>query len=258
MNHTFVIPAYKESAYLEECLKSLLSQTVKSSIIIATSTPSEFLSSISDKYKIPIKVNQNSKGIASDWNFAYSSAETDYITLAHQDDIYYPDYVERCMKKAEEHNGNLIVFTGYNELHGDRKVSNNMLLVIKRVLLFPYILTDCIESRILKNMLLIFGSPISCPGVTFNKKNLQNFTFDETFSVNMDWNAWLELAGKKGSFVYERKKLFAHRIHMEAETSKAFSDSRRKDEDLRLFKKIWPDIIAILLAKLYSLSYRSK
>ena len=38
-DHTFAICAYKESPYLEECIKSLKNQTIKSNILIATSTP---------------------------------------------------------------------------------------------------------------------------------------------------------------------------------------------------------------------------
>ena len=33
-NHTFAICAYKESPYLEECIQSLMNQTVKSDILI--------------------------------------------------------------------------------------------------------------------------------------------------------------------------------------------------------------------------------
>jgi len=256
MNHTFVIPAYEESAYLEECVKSIMSQTIKSKILITTSTPSEFLKSFSVKYEIPLIVNPERKGIAQDWNFAYSAVDTDYVTLAHQDDVYCPEYLERCMAKAENFPGNLIIFTGYSELHGKKTISNNLLLVIKRFLLFPYIFTNCIESRAFKKMLLFFGSPISCPGVTYNKKNLRDFKFDESFTVNMDWNAWIELAGRDGGFLYERGKLFLHRIHLEAETSKAFTDDRRKNEDLRIYKKLWPDFLARILSKLYSISYR--
>ena len=42
-NHTFAICAYKESPYLEECITSLMEQTVKSEIFIATSTPNKLL-----------------------------------------------------------------------------------------------------------------------------------------------------------------------------------------------------------------------
>ena len=36
--HTFAICAYGDSPYLTECLDSLLRQTVKSTILLATST----------------------------------------------------------------------------------------------------------------------------------------------------------------------------------------------------------------------------
>ena len=42
--HTFVICAYKESSYLEECIVSLEKQTVKSNILMVTSTPNAFIS----------------------------------------------------------------------------------------------------------------------------------------------------------------------------------------------------------------------
>ena len=45
-NHTFAICAYKESPYLQECIDSLKSQTIKSNIIICTSTPCEYISDI--------------------------------------------------------------------------------------------------------------------------------------------------------------------------------------------------------------------
>ena len=48
--HTFVICAYKESPYIEECIESLMTQTLKSNIIMVTSTPSQFLTELSEKY----------------------------------------------------------------------------------------------------------------------------------------------------------------------------------------------------------------
>ena len=45
-NHTFAVCAYKESKFLEECVLSLLSQTVKTNIIMATSTPNEYIEAI--------------------------------------------------------------------------------------------------------------------------------------------------------------------------------------------------------------------
>ena len=42
-NHTFAICAYKESPFLEECIQSLLGQTIPSTIIIVTSTDNAYI-----------------------------------------------------------------------------------------------------------------------------------------------------------------------------------------------------------------------
>ena len=51
-NHTFIICAYKESQYLEECIKSVKKQTVKSNVILSTSTPNKYIEQLSQKYNI--------------------------------------------------------------------------------------------------------------------------------------------------------------------------------------------------------------
>ena len=51
--HTFAVCAYKESPYLEECIESLKGQSVRSNILIATSTPNEYIKNIAEKNNIP-------------------------------------------------------------------------------------------------------------------------------------------------------------------------------------------------------------
>ena len=70
--HTFVICAYKESPFLEECIISLKKQRLKSNIIMVTSTPNSYISSLADKYQILLKVNTGESGIVQDWNFGYN------------------------------------------------------------------------------------------------------------------------------------------------------------------------------------------
>lgn len=45
-NHTFAILAYKESQYLEECIKSVMKQKDNSKVVIMTQTPNEFISKL--------------------------------------------------------------------------------------------------------------------------------------------------------------------------------------------------------------------
>ena len=72
--HTFAVCAYGESPYLEECVQSLLAQKVRTRILIATSTPNSYIYGIGEKYGIPVHINHGEKGLAGDWNFAYSCA----------------------------------------------------------------------------------------------------------------------------------------------------------------------------------------
>ena len=91
-DHSFIICAYQESPYLEACIRSVLSQTVKSDVKLVTSTPNAYIQKVANRYGLPLIINKFSSGIADDWNFAIHTAETLLVTIAHQDDIYGKHY----------------------------------------------------------------------------------------------------------------------------------------------------------------------
>jgi len=256
--HSFVILAYQKSPYIEECIDSLKNQTVKSEILIATSTPSEFLENVAKKYEIPLFINKGKSGIAADWTFAYNCARTDCVTLAHQDDIYMPGYTETCLSSAVSYSNNLIVFTDYIELFHDKIRDNNLLLNVKRLILsFFYTCSKNLSSRFFKKKLFSLGNPICCPSIMYNRKNIGNFVFDDSFSMNLDWEATLRLSGMEGDFIYIKKKLLTRRIHEESESTNALTNNIRQEEDRRLFEKLWPKPVVKILLKLFSLAYQS-
>ena len=53
-NHTFAICAYKESEYLEECIKSVLNQSYKSNVVIATTTDNKYIRNLAKKYSLEV------------------------------------------------------------------------------------------------------------------------------------------------------------------------------------------------------------
>lgn len=121
-DHTFVICAYGDSPYLEDCLKSLLSQTVKSNIILYTSTPSEFIESICQKYAIPVNTSVGG-GIGEDWNNALSFVTTQYATIAHQDDYYEPTYLMEIQERIKKHKDAIILYSDYFEEKMERSLN---------------------------------------------------------------------------------------------------------------------------------------
>lgn len=254
VNHTFVICAYKESPFLEECIRSLLSQTIKSELIIATSTPNDFIRGAAAKYKIPLRINTNEKGIVQDWNFAYNQADTGYMTIAHQDDVYGKTYTIDLLKAMEESKHALIGFTDYGEIRNGRTVRKNSLLKMKRFMLFPLIFRIFQKSRFIRRRILSFGCPICCPSVMFHKEVLPERIFQEGYRSDEDWQAWEKLSRLKGEFIYCDRILMYHRIHEESATTAIIGDKIRSKEDYEMYLKFWPAFIAKFLVRLYSKS----
>lgn len=201
MIHTFVVLAYKESYYLEACIQSVLNQTYKTNVVIATSTPNAFIQGVADKYSLKVVVNEGEKGIGSDFDFAWRCVESELVTIAHQDDVYEPDYTKKMIEAYTE--DTLILFCNYYEIRDDKKVYKNRNLRIKRVLLAPLKIRLFNKLVFIRRRSLSLGNPICCPSVTFSQKNISyERIFASDFKSNIDWVAWERISKLKGRFVY--------------------------------------------------------
>ena len=256
-DHTFVICAYKESPYLRDCIASLKAQTVQSNIIIATGTPNEYIRGIASEFGLPLHVNEGETGIGQDWNYGYGASDTALVTIAHQDDVYDPDYLKTALASLNARKHPLIFFTDYGELREGVFVNNNTLLRVKRLLIFPMRIKFLSGFRFWKRRVLSLGDPICCPSVTFVKKSLPNPVFRTRFKCTLDWDTWERIANIKGEFVYSHRILMHHRIHTESETTKLLADNVRAKEDYQMFCRFWPKWIARLLIRQYVKSEKS-
>lgn len=266
MEHTFVICAYKESPYLEECIQSLKNQIMKSSLILTTSTPSTFLEELCKRYDIEYYVRVGEPSIGADWNYALSTAKTKYVTIAHQDDFYDMEYAEivTCHMRNMDSNGknSIIAFSDYYELLGNEKRENNFNLLVKRILLLPLKKKRNQGKTSKKRNVLKYGNAICCPAVTFNKWYIDELLkkedrcelFNRYMRSNLDWDAWEWLSMHEGAFVCVKEKLMGHRIHAGSETTAIIHDNMRGEEDYEMFCRFWPRKIANVFMRVYSLS----
>ena len=195
-NHTFAVCAYGVCSYLEECIRSLTKQKVPTNIILCTSTPSPYIQDLADKYKIPVYAREGKSDIQDDWNFAYDTAKTQYVTIAHQDDIYEPDYTKMILENLNAGGKTQIVFTKYYEIQNGRRVDSSEFinLRIKELLLSPLRVQAFQSWKWLRRRILSLGNPIGCPSVTYVKDNLPDPVFDSTFGSNIDWLTWEKLS----------------------------------------------------------------
>lgn len=252
--HTFVICAYKESPFLEECILSLKNQKSLSNIIMITSTPNNYIRFLSEKYKILLSVNEGESGIVQDWNYGYSLCATPYVTIVHQDDIYFEDYALHAVSYLERSKRPLIYFSNYCEIRNGEKIYSNQLMRVKRKLLFPLKIRFLQRCRLVRRISLSFGNCICCPSVTFAVNNLPNPIFNIHFRSNEDWEAWERIANLEGEFLYDGSMQMGHRIHENSETSVIIGDKARSKEDYEMFCKFWPKWIAKIITGVYSKS----
>lgn len=256
MDHTFVVCAYKESEYLEECLQCLLAQTRKSDILIATSTPNDFLTEISKKYHLPLYINEGESGITQDWNFAISKAKTRFVTVAHQDDTYEPEYTEKLIGEMEASKKPILGFTGYYEIRNGERYEKSTMIRIKEWLLKPMELKWVKSSRFVRRRCLSLGDPVICPSVTFCLDEVAQPIFENHYLACEDWEMLEKCSKQKGDFIYIKDKLTGHRIHEESTTTLALDGGIRAKENLEMFCKFWPKPIACVLNYFYNKSER--
>ena len=256
-DHTFVICAYKECHYLNELIESLQAQTVKSRILIETSTPNTYIKDIADNYGLNVYVNRGKSGITEDWNYAMSMADTHLVTIAHQDDIYLPDYTEKMLGYMGRSEHPLIFFSDYAELRNAEVVKENRNLKVKRFLLRGLEKQKNWSRKSVRRRSLSLGDAICCPSVTFYTENLPNPVFNNHFEASEDWEAWEKLSRMDGDFIYAPEILMYHRIHVESATTKVIGENHRKAETYEMYRKFWPSWIAKILTNVYSGSERS-
>lgn len=256
-DHTFVVCAYQSNPFLSETIDSLFAQTVKSKIVLSTSTPNKYLEEICSSYNIEMFVNSNPHLAGDDWNYGYDRANSSLVTIAHQDDYYAPRFLEKTLDALSRVDDVLISFSDYFEIRAGERIDDNSLLRIKRVMNAPFCLNNLNNKKWVKRRLLSFGCSICCPAVTFVKENVGPHPFDTFYKNSCDYKTWVDLASRSGRFVYIPERLLGHRIYGESATSRNLSDNIRKSEDQEILSNLWPKPIARAINAAYSLSEKS-
>jgi len=255
MTHTFAVCAYGDSPYLEACLKSLSAQTVPSDIILCTSTPSEYVLSLAEKYEVPVFVREGSPGIGADWNFAYDKAKGELVTLAHQDDLYERDYTGTLLREKEKYPDMSLFACASVTVKNKKIIEWGREEQIKKLLRLPFRLKWLCHISAWKRMVFLLGNPVICPSCAYDKKYCGDAPFSEKLKFVLDWEFLIRLCGKPGRFICCERPLVFYRVHSGAATYRCIGDHVREKEEARMFERLWPKPFSIFIGKLYRSSY---
>lgn len=250
---TFVVCTYKECEYLEECIMSLVNQTVKANIIISTSTPNDFVQEIADKYNIELRVNPDG-GQVKDYNFAMKQSDTELVMLMHQDEVLSNVFVEKILWELNHVKKPIIAFGNYIEMHNDIvDIKPSMMVRIKRFMLLPLCVRGLSGTWLGKRGVQLFGDPITHPTVVCVRKEMPEEIFREKYKASMDWDLWERLSRQKGNFAYVKDIILYHRMNDDNQTVKLLNTTNvRYEEEYEIFCRFWPKPIARLIMKFYS------
>lgn len=257
MTHAFVICAYKESPYLEACIRSLKKQTVRSDVLLATSTPSEYIDRLAKKYEIPVFVRNGESGIREDWLFAWRTAGRDHtlVTIAHQDDVYHKNYVRELLRLHKKYPDMTVFASDYVVLRTTELAAGDRVRFVKKILRLPLRLRPLADRAWVKKSALIFGNSICCPSCTYNHDLIGDLMFRSKYTFALDWENLWELADRPGRFVLSEKPLLAYRVHDGATTKRCIEDNRRSEDEIAMFRKIWPEWAVKILMHFYKKAY---
>lgn len=253
--HTFAICAYGDSPFLGPCIRSLKAQSEPSPIIVCTSTPSPYITALANAYQIPVYVREGESDIQADWNFAYRMADADYVTIAHQDDLYQKDY-SKLLLAARKKYPDMTVFTGgYLVVKNGRLARFEKVEFIKRFLRLPLRLKPLCHLKAVKMSALRFGNAICCPACAYHKTVLGEELFHSPFRFALDWDTLWELAKRKGRFICVERPILYYRVHEGAATKASIQDESRAREETLMFNRLWPEPVARILMRFYCKAY---
>ena len=255
IKHTFVICAYKDSPYLEDCIRSLKAQEIESELILTTSTPSEYIEKLANKYDIEFIVNKDGGNIGKDWNFAYKLAKTDLVTIAHQDDIYDKEYTKYILRAKKLYKDMSLFTCASNTIDEENKFTKGKIEIIKTILRLPLRIFALNNISLVKKLSIIIGNPIICPSCCYDKKLCGEDLFNTKYKFALDWEALLRLSKDKNRWICVEKPLINYRVHKLSATKTCMENDDRQKEEKIIFESLWGRYISKILLTFYRRAY---
>ena len=255
MTHSFAVCAYGDSPYLGHCLRSLSEQTVPSEKLLCTATPSPFLEQLAAQYGFRYCVRDGKPGIGADWNFALSQASGDFVTLAHQDDVYARHYAEALYRAARKYPDLTLFATDARILRDGRIQPRGKAEFVKKLLRLPLQLPLLRQSTAGKRLCLRFGNPIVCPSCAYRRDVLGEAPFSTSRRFVLDWDLLWQFAAAGGRWAVSEQSLLLYRIHSGAATAALTENHVREREERAMFRMMWPEAFTRLLMYFYRSAY---
>lgn len=225
------IPAYNQGEYLDECVQSLLAQTViPLEIVVSNNHSTDSTAHVLEKYKQHVRIISPPRHMPmiAHWNFVVSQLRSDWFSLLSSDDVALPDFTKTLLEGIGLAPDAVLVGGAYEMVDAAGKTLGVKILKrLKRV------------ARPPQNLYLELVSPKTSFAAFAARKSawLDVGGFPEKCGLCADWGLWISLASK-GSFVHLPRVISRYRYQYRQDVDKA-----RLPEMLRGDAVIHTDVI---------------
>jgi glycosyltransferase involved in cell wall biosynthesis len=214
---TILVPIYNGAAYLAETLQSILSQTFTDYELLAiddgsTDDSADIVQSFKDD-RIRL-IYKNNTGLCNTLNLGIAEAKAPYIARSDQDDVSFPDRLERQLRVMVDHPDALGVFSYVTKLGSKHTWSNT-----DRVVMAP---------GILKEYQPIEDGALLCSTMFIRTAALRSIGgFRQSYYPVDDWDMECRLA-QVGKVLIMCEPLIAYRFQVNANTYRVYAEMRNK------------------------------
>jgi len=182
-----IVPTYNRPEMLKRAIESILSQTYPSIEIVVVNDAGDdaehIIRTLNTRSDIVYIRHAANKGLAAARNTGIRAAHGKYIAYLDDDDVYYPDHIERLVTSLET--------TDYRVAHtqacrSHQEKRNGCYVETHKTT--PYTMDVTHEGLLVCNLV-----PVLC--VMHEKRCLDEVgCFDETLPTHEDWDLWIRMS----------------------------------------------------------------
>lgn len=225
-------PTYNGARFLREALTSILGQTHRDvTLLCLDDASSDDSAAIAASLGVRVLRNEQRLGLAANWNRALDLCESEFLVIAHQDDVYAPQFLERMIGVLDRHPN---AFAAHCKSLAIDEHGHEIADPAARFKesFWPRGEHEC-ETQLAA---LRRGNFVIAPSVMLRMP--ARLRFDERYQFVTDWDYWLRglLAG--APLIGLNERLVSFRRHPETATLASERTMRRYEEELELLRQL--------------------
>jgi len=249
MKFSIITPSYNQAEFLEDTIKSVVSQKVDLEYFIqdggSTDSSVDIIKKYAKKFSFISWQSKQDKGQVDALNQGLKKCTGDIIAYLNSDDYYLPN----ALNKVEKY------FTSHSEKHwlvGDCRVSDSKLS-------WTFSLKHLWPVKLSSWFLLVFNT-VNQPSVFLKKDIVKKVgEFDEKLNYAFDYDYWLRCQKISGTPGRLHTPLSVFRIQPNSKGNTSYQN--QFDEDFKVIKKFTNNPVTLVLHRLgkslTELGYRS-